>query len=182
MHPLSVSYFVPSLNFILKIALFIIFNTLSAVILICYEWLMCWLLESTSKLMDAAKQSGTNTFKARNDAQVYKARDLSRAYAEYYALQCFSVRLCAPESSADLKPVLQRIQTVYGLWCLDKHMATFYQGNFTSGPAFGDYIRSQLLLKCKEMRNDAVAIADSIAPPDWVLNSILGKSDGKVWN
>lgn len=156
-------------------------NTLVlAVILTCYEWLMCWLLDATSKLMNAAKQDGVNTFKARNEAQVYRARDLSRAYAEYYALRCFTVRLDLPEISAELTPTLRRIQTLYGLWCLDKHMATFYQGNFTSGPAFGEFIRKELLLKCKELKNDAVAVADAIAPPDWVLNSVIGKSDGKV--
>lgn len=155
-------------------------NFSSLVVFTCYEWLMCWLLETTSTFMNAAKQEGINAFKARNDSQVYKARDLSRAYAEYYALQCFTIRLESPEAKPELITVLRRIQLLYGLWCLDKHMATFYQGNFASGSAFGDYIRNQLLTKCKEIKDDAVAIADSLAPPDWVLNSVLGKSDGKV--
>lgn len=141
---------------------------------------MCWLLHSTSQQMSGAKQNGTNGFKARNDAQVYRARDLSRAFAEYYALQCFTIRINSPDTSAELRPVLQKIHLLYGLWCIDKHLGTFYHGNFTSGPAFADLIRGELLQRCKELKEDAVVIADSLAPPDWILNSVLGKSDGNV--
>lgn len=128
--------------------------------------------------MSAAKSNGTNTFKARNDVQVFKARDLWRALAEYYALKAFNQRVAS--SSGSLKTVLEKIHLLYGLWCLEKHLATFYLGNFTQGGEFGDLIRGELLQKCKQIKDDAVSIADSLAPPDWVLNSILGKSDGKV--
>jgi acyl-CoA oxidase len=63
---------------------------------------------------------------------------------------------------------------------LDKHLATFYQGAYASGPKFSDFIRSELLRNCAEVKDCAVSIADSLAPPDWVLNSVIGKSDGKV--
>lgn len=55
----------------------------------CYEWLMCWLLNSISKTMSEMSDQGVHRFAARNNVQVYKARDLSRAYAEYYALKSF---------------------------------------------------------------------------------------------
>lgn len=55
----------------------------------CYEWLMCWLLNSISKTMSEMNDQGVNRFAAKNNVQVYKARDLSRAYAEYYALKSF---------------------------------------------------------------------------------------------
>lgn len=47
-----------------------------------------------------------------------------------------------------------------------------------SDPAF--LIREAILSLCDEIKPDAVALADVIAPPDFVLNSAIGKSDGQV--
>lgn len=165
-------------KFVLSCVSEITYLNLFVAIITCYEWLLCWLLQTTSKQMDAAKSAGVNTFQARNDAQVYRARDLARAFAEYYTLKCFNERIQATDSQ--LRPVLQRVQMLYGLWSIDRHLTHFYHGNFACGPEFADNIRCTLLDLCKEFKDDAVAIADSIAPPDWVLNSILAKADGKV--
>lgn len=64
-------------------------SVLFSVISSCYEWLMCWLLNTISKTMTEMSDQGVHRFAARNNVQAYKARDLSRAYAEYYALQSF---------------------------------------------------------------------------------------------
>lgn len=50
---------------------------------------MCWLLQETSKQINMEKSRGIDSFESRNNAQVYKARDLSRAFAEYNALESF---------------------------------------------------------------------------------------------
>lgn len=55
----------------------------------CYEWLMCWLMDSTTKKIGFEINAGSDKFQARNDSQVYKARDLTKAYAEYSALGSF---------------------------------------------------------------------------------------------
>lgn len=39
--------------------------------------------------MKSSMENGNHRFVARNDAQVYKARDLSKAYAEFFALNSF---------------------------------------------------------------------------------------------
>ena len=33
----------------------------------------------------------------------------------------------------------------------------------------------------KDLKNDAVALSDVLAPPDFILNSALGHSDGNVY-
>lgn len=77
--------------------------------------------------------------------------------------------------------MLQQIFLLYGLWSIDKHLVTFYLGDFANGPAFGEFVRTNLLKICSELKDSAVPIADSLAPPDWVLNSVLGRSDGRVY-
>lgn len=66
------------------------------------------------------------------------------------------------------------------MWCIDKHLATFYAGGFCVGSDFSDAVRSELLKEFSETKNVAVSIADAISPPDFILNSVLGKSDGRV--
>jgi len=43
-----------------------------------------------------------------------------------------------------------------------------------------DLVKEGILQMCSQLKPEAVAIADSLAPPDFVLNSVIGKSDGKV--
>lgn len=88
---------------------------------------MCWLLECTSRQISVALSKGQNVFEARNVAQVYLARDLTRAYAEYYALQSFQKRLKELDVTPSLRPVLQLAYLIYGLWSLDRHLPSFYQ-------------------------------------------------------
>lgn len=130
--------------------------------------------------MRFSMENGQNKFEARNSTQVYKARDLSRAYAEYYALKSFQHRLTQHDVADELKPVLNLILVIYSLWCLEKHLPTFYQGCFATNHKFADVIRSKLLASCAELKDSAVSIVDSLAPPDFALNSVLGKSDGLV--
>lgn len=141
---------------------------------------MCYLLSTIATEVQAAKDNGKNLFKTRNDTQVYRARTLTRALAEYYNLRTFLNRSKRPDVTSDLRPVLKQIQLIYGLWCLDKHLSTFYIGGFATGAPFGDLIRQQLLELCGKIKDMAITVADAIAPPDWVLCSVLGKSDGKV--
>ncbi|EAT48670.1 AAEL000370-PA [Aedes aegypti] len=147
----------------------------------CYEWLMCWLLYSTVDQIQLSSDNGADRFKARNDSQVYRARDLSRAYAEYYALQSFRSRCQRADISEELEPVLNNVYCIYGMWCIDRHLATFYAGGFASGPRFADAIRSTLLQACGQFKDSAVSVADALSPPDWVLNSVIAKSDGRLY-
>ncbi|XP_055597144.1 peroxisomal acyl-coenzyme A oxidase 3-like [Uranotaenia lowii] len=147
----------------------------------CFEWLMCWLLTSTEKQIDASSANGSDRFTARNESQVYRARDLTRAYAEYYAMISFGKRCARGDYPEELRPVLNSVYLIYGMWCIDRHLASFYAGGFASGPRFADAIRNTLLTECGRFKDSAVAIADALAPPDWVLNSVLGKSDGRLY-
>lgn len=60
-------------------------------------------------------------------------------------------------------------------------MSTFYTGSFANGSAFADAVRGMLLKVCGLLKDSAVAIADALAPPDWVLNSVIAKSDGRLY-
>ncbi|XP_067621939.1 peroxisomal acyl-coenzyme A oxidase 3 isoform X2 [Eurosta solidaginis] len=150
-------------------------------VLHCYEWMLCYLLDRTSERMAEDIKLGAHRFDARNNSQVYGARDVSIAYAEYFALCRF--RECYRRLSADneLAKVLNIIFTIYSMWCIDRHMATFYVGGFAISASFAETIRARLLTKCGDLKESAVSVADALAPPDFALNSIIAKSDGLLY-
>lgn len=83
-----------------------------------------------------------------------------------------------------LKPVLDKILHLAALYMLEKHTATFYQGGYFSGPKSDRpvfLIREAILRLCSEMKSEAVALVDAMAPPDFVLNSALGDSSGEAY-
>jgi acyl-CoA oxidase len=56
----------------------------------------------------------------------------------------------------------------------------FDTGGYASDSSLADLVKEGILQMCSQLKPEAVAVADSLAPPDFVLNSVIGKSDGKV--
>ncbi|KAJ9582391.1 hypothetical protein L9F63_003244, partial [Diploptera punctata] len=150
-------------------------------ILDCYNWLICWLLQETNKRFCEAQERGEDRFTARNNSQVFRARTLSLVYAEKNALSYFWKR-CNETGDASVRNTLIKLHLLYGLWCVDKHLTDFYQGGFAAGSSMADLVREGILQLCSQLKPEAVAIADSLAPPDFILNSVIGRSDGKLYD
>ena len=53
-------------------------------------------------------------------------------------------------------------------------------GGFFSGSSPARRVRSEILRLCGALKPEAVALVDIIAPPDFILNSPIGHSDGQV--
>jgi len=147
-----------------------------------YKWLVCYLLQSTAEKFSSTQQTGKDPFTSKNDCQVYAARTLSIAFIEHYSLEIFWSKLCCkPGLPQEIREVLTKILLLYGLWSLEKHLATLYQGGYAEGPVPANIIRDAILELCTAIKPEAIALVDSIAPSDFVLNSALGKSDGWVY-
>lgn len=56
----------------------------------------------------------------------------------------------------------------------------FFAGGYVSGALPATILRDGILDLCSELKDDAVSLADVIAPCDFALNSALGMSDGEV--
>ncbi|XP_069703137.1 peroxisomal acyl-coenzyme A oxidase 3-like isoform X2 [Periplaneta americana] len=151
------------------------------VLLSAYQWLVCWLLQATANKVQSLLQRGKDAFTAKNDSQMFYAKPLSLAFIEHFILQRFW--LCATADGIDpkVKAVLTNLCSLYGAWSLEKHLATLYQGSYISGLEPAQLIREGILYLFTKLKPDAIALVDVIAPPDFALNSVLGKSDGKVY-
>ncbi|VDL79733.1 unnamed protein product [Nippostrongylus brasiliensis] len=147
-----------------------------------YNWLILYLIKQTSADFDCELKSGNDcTFCARNQVQVHRAQCLSIAYAELTIID-WSKQFVDNVQQKPIKDVLGRLIALYGLFSFEKHLATCYIGGYCTGAVFGEGIRSSIRKLESEIAPDAAALVDAIAPPDFVLNSALGNSDGRPYD
>ncbi|KAI3376693.1 hypothetical protein L3Q82_017120 [Scortum barcoo] len=151
----------------------------SAVPLAAYKWLVCFLLKESHKRLKQQMASGKDEFEARNNSQVYYCRSLAIAYIEHNCLQKFHEMTTDQDTPAGLRPVLSKLCALYGLWSLNSHMATLYQGNYLSGGKPAELVQMSILTLCSQLKDDAVALVDVFAPTDFILNSPIGNADGQ---
>lgn len=98
---------------------------------------------------------------------------------QHFFLQEFlnKINTCTDES---LNKVLTNLLSLYGLFTLQKYLTLMYQKGFATGEKPAVLVQDGILKLCSEVKDDAVAIVDAISPPDFILNSVLGYSDGRV--
>ncbi|KAK5965410.1 Acyl-coenzyme A oxidase, partial [Trichostrongylus colubriformis] len=147
-----------------------------------YKWLIHYYVKQTAADYDVEINTKKEcAFSARNNVQVHRAQQLSIAYAELTIVD-WSRQFVDEVEQLPIRKVLYRLVALYGLSCLEKHLATCYMGGYGTGPEFGETIRLNIRKLESEIFPDAVALVDAIAPPDFVLNSALGASDGKPYD
>ncbi|PVD31700.1 hypothetical protein C0Q70_07118 [Pomacea canaliculata] len=155
-----------------------------AVSLDAYKWLVCRLLMDSEKKLQEQLASGKDGFTARNDSQAYFCNTLALVYIEHEVLRRFIGILDeknGEKTPDELRSVLRRMAALFGLWSLEKHLATLYQGGYIAGSEPPRIIREAILQLCLELKDDAVSLVDVIAPPDFILSSPIGSSDGEIY-
>lgn len=151
------------------------------VVMNAYEWLICYLLrESEMKLQEELTQ-GLDQFTARNNCQAYHLRSVALAFAELTVLRSFYEFSHSSSLPPKISAVLHRLCSLFGLWCLEKHLSVLYQGGYVSGGDVARFFQRAILKLCADLKNDAVSLVDVFAPPDAVLNSALGSADGQIY-
>nr|XP_006213130.1 peroxisomal acyl-coenzyme A oxidase 3 [Vicugna pacos] len=154
-------------------------QTLAA--LAAYEWLVCYLLRESYQKLNREKQSGSSDFEARNNCQVYYCRSLALAFLEFTVARRFHEHTHQPHVPPPLRAVLGRLSALYALWSLSQHTALLYRGGYFSGEEAGKAIENTILALCAQLKDDAVALVDVIAPPDFILDSPIGRADGELY-
>ncbi|XP_072802979.1 peroxisomal acyl-coenzyme A oxidase 3 isoform X1 [Vicugna pacos] len=153
----------------------------SSAALAAYEWLVCYLLRESYQKLNREKQSGSSDFEARNNCQVYYCRSLALAFLEFTVARRFHEHTHQPHVPPPLRAVLGRLSALYALWSLSQHTALLYRGGYFSGEEAGKAIENTILALCAQLKDDAVALVDVIAPPDFILDSPIGRADGELY-
>uniref|UniRef100_S4RR37 Acyl-coenzyme A oxidase n=1 Tax=Petromyzon marinus TaxID=7757 RepID=S4RR37_PETMA len=155
----------------------------SSMPLAAYKWLVCFLLRESTSKYERERAASSSDFEARNNSQVFYCRSLAIAFVEHVVLERFHTLVHDPAVPAGLQPVLHRLAALYGLWSLEKHAATLYQvtGGYIIASAPLQLIRNSIVRLCAQLKDEAVALVDVFAPPDFILNSPIGRADGQIY-
>lgn len=151
-------------------------------LLLAFKWLTCYYLKKTHEKVQILKNNGNGNFEARNDSQTYFARTLSLIYAEHAIIQNFCHRIKNEEFKSEEKLVLTKLCSLYAAWSLERRLSDLYAGGYAIPESKIDiFLRDGIISVSKDLVKDAVALVDTLAPPDFILNSPLGMSDGEIY-
>lgn len=94
-----------------------------------------------------------------------------------YFIRC----LQDPKWKANEREVLTKLCSLFGAVTLEKRLGDLYGGGYASSSSnIDDFLREGIIILCRDLLDNAVALVDVLAPPDFILNSPLGMSDGEV--
>ncbi|KAI1280290.1 Peroxisomal acyl-coenzyme A oxidase 3 [Halotydeus destructor] len=140
-----------------------------------------------TRITDDALQSkleanGGDNFRAKTQSNVYYMRSLAIVYYEVNAAKSFYEDVVKGAAASPEADVLRKMCHLYLLWSLEKQLVNLCHASDGQVTAqLIDQIRSKLLSLCAELKNEVVSLVDTYSPPDFVLNSVLGHSDGKIY-
>ncbi len=163
-------------------------NKNPAGLLIAMQSVVTHLLYATHDCVARHLASGKSDFEARNESQFFRARDLSLAFIQTTVLD----RFIRHSNDVDVddknvifdeneRKVLNDLAYLYGLTCVRNflpHLLKF--GTFPSPDLVG-FVHSEIVETCDRIKPNAVALADVLAPTDFVLDSALGHSSGEIY-
>jgi acyl-CoA oxidase len=105
----------------------------------------------------------------------------SHAHSQYIVLNNFIQALERIRSDQPaLYPVMKRLCDLYALITIEKELGQFTEDGFISENQAG-LVKSRVRGLLKELRPDVIGLVDAFDFPDFLLNSALGRYDGKVY-
>uniref|UniRef100_A0A182PI81 Acyl-coenzyme A oxidase n=1 Tax=Anopheles epiroticus TaxID=199890 RepID=A0A182PI81_9DIPT len=149
------------------------------VILNTLNWLTAYTLERTYRRAEDLLNKGSNKFNVRNETQIFFAKDLAIVFGERTIFNAFYTFLNTMEYGAE-RNYLTSLAQLHGATLLVKHMAMLQSAGFINRDAL-PLVQEAILELLPTVKRGAVAMIDSLAPPDFVLNSPLGAADGNVY-
>lgn len=80
------------------------------------------------------------------------------------------------------REILLKLCSLYAAWSLEKKLGDIYAGGFANfNSQLETFLREGIIKISKSLVHEAVSLVDVLAPPDFILNSPLGMSDGEVY-
>ncbi|RWS24161.1 Peroxisomal acyl-coenzyme A oxidase 3-like protein [Leptotrombidium deliense] len=150
-----------------------------------YRFIVCWLLkQSDTKMNVLLKKYNGDIFRARNECQAYYLRSLAIAFFECNVIERFHT-FCSEQSIPEnMRTVLNKMGLLFALWTIEKHLLILYESNYIAVEVSNNMttsVRETILSLCSQLKDEAVALVDVLSPPDFILNSCIAHSDGRIY-
>eukprot|EP01137_Pigoraptor_chileana_P005692 Opistho-2@49096 len=138
-----------------------------------------WLLQKAGEKLSVEIASGKDMFTAWNDSQVFALQAAARAYIDLVMTERFldGIERC---NDSTLVPALRNLCAVFALWRIESDLFCLRDAEYINSDQ-GQHIRDALLVTCRAAAKDAVCFVDAVAPPDAILFSPIGRSDGEAY-
>ncbi|PRP80277.1 peroxisomal acyl-coenzyme A oxidase 3-like [Planoprotostelium fungivorum] len=114
-----------------------------------------------------------------NKSQVFGLHHAARAWIEAVVCRKFVEGIEAVPSQP-VRTVLHKLSALYALTRMEGDLGTLRLEDFVTSQQ-SNWVRQGLIQLCQELKPEAVSLVDAVAPPDELLNSPLGASDGQVY-
>lgn len=110
---------------------------------------------------------------------------LSKAHAQYMVVKNFHESLQSPEITSNVDAntldILKKLFRLFALHTLEQEGSEFYASGACSKHQISLARTNTVMRLLKDIRPHAVRLADAWGFDDWVLDSSLGRYDGKVY-
>ncbi|KIW06482.1 uncharacterized protein PV09_02918 [Verruconis gallopava] len=106
--------------------------------------------------------------------------NLSRAYSQAMLIRNFHLATEAMDLDPETSSVIQDMFLLFAYHTIDSEARTFQSSGSVSSSDI-EKLSSKILMLMRKIRPHAVRLVDSFAIPDYLLDSALGRSDGKVY-
>ncbi|KAF5303280.1 hypothetical protein FQA39_LY10019 [Lamprigera yunnana] len=149
-----------------------------------FNWLFCYTLKLTYEKYEMLLKQHPSTsasFHAKNNSQVFYAKTLGMVYAQHLLLSTMQLKISKIPTFTPLKSTLLNLLNLLGCWLLEKHVGKLYSGGYFTDARPPIMLEETILKLCVKLKNEAVALIDAIAHPDFIINSVSGYADGEVY-
>lgn len=121
-----------------------------------------------------------NPFDAWNQTQSFYIQTMAKAFGELHSFNCFRQKLDTLNDN-NTKKALKEFLVLFALVQLERDIGYLRENDFISSENC-DMIRNEILDLNESLKDHAILVCDAISPPDEVLGSPLGHSDGKIFD
>lgn len=102
-------------------------------------------------------------------------------YSQKLLVENFYAALQQTPLSAATASVMENLYQLYALYTMDEDPRSFGTTNAVTASSLDQLQDAVLVLMTEKIRPHAVKLVDSWAMPDYLLDSALGRADGKVY-
>eukprot|EP01102_Stenamoeba_stenopodia_P014952 TRINITY_DN5044_c0_g1_i1.p1 TRINITY_DN5044_c0_g1~~TRINITY_DN5044_c0_g1_i1.p1 ORF type:complete len:734 (+),score=191.25 TRINITY_DN5044_c0_g1_i1:67-2268(+) len=136
------------------------------------------LLQSTERLQEQVA-NGKDVFTAWNDSQVFFLQSLAKSYIEFVIVSKF-VDYLQEVNDPTLRSALQQLCDLFAMTRIEQDIGNFRDNDFINSKQT-QKLRKDILDLVRQVKDNAIAFVDAIAPPDGILYSPIGRSDGEAY-
>ncbi|XP_059618294.1 peroxisomal acyl-coenzyme A oxidase 3-like [Phlebotomus argentipes] len=144
-----------------------------------FNWLCCFLLQKTAEKAQGIQSNSISDI--RHKIQVFNAIPLAITYGQRMIFQTFYKFILNLNGVLAERTVLMKLLSLYGCHVILQNISILQKGGFLSSPQESDLYEEAYLRLLEEIKDDAVSLVDAIAPPDFIINSPLGMSNGEIY-